>query len=211
MLDKNDLSAIEKLTKLNPNLILDYYKQFERKYPTGFINLKQFNDLIGKLLIVDKTDPSDLEKNEEKIKVSERLFEMCDQDENGCIDFKEYFILFWFRLRGDLNQKLNMLFDLNSNGYIDFNEMHSIVKTLIKMKYGCNKNNKNELNIILKKFIETKLIYNPKLSNSYNIAMYIMYTLDTNRNARLTKDEFVDGCFANESIRQFLTPLTVFE
>ena len=36
-----------------------------------------------------------------------------------------------------------------------------------------------------------------------------MQKLDANKNAKLTKEEFVDGCLSNENIRKFLTPLKI--
>lgn len=105
------------------------------------------------------------------------------------------------------------MFDLNNNGSIDFNELHTIVKTLLKMKYAIvdDEVNRKEIDDQLLEFqqhiFEDCVISNVKLPLSYNIAMYIMRKLDTSHNARLAKSEFVEGCLESDNIRKFLSPL----
>jgi len=97
------------------------------------------------------------------------------------------------------------MYDLNSSGTIDFNELHTIVKTLLKLKYSNEsfgglasnqKVNEKQLMQFQKSILNDNVIANTKLPLSYNIAMYIMVKLDTGRTAHLTK--------------KFLTPLKVF-
>ena len=120
-------------------------------------------------------------------------------------------VLFWSRVKGSAFEKLSLIFemyDLNGSGEIDFNELHSIVKTLLKLKYSNNETGQNdrEFETII---FKDQILFNSKLPLSYNIAMYIMKKLDFNRNAKLTQDEFVEGCLSNEHIRKFLTPLKI--
>ncbi len=117
-------------------------------------------------------------------------------------------MLFWARVKGSVLDKLSIMFemyDLNGSGEIDFNELHSIVKSLLKLKYSDEIGEDDKF----KKFIFNDESVNSKLPLSYNIAMYIMKKLDTNKNAKLTKDEFTKGCLSNENIRTFLTPLSI--
>ena len=111
------------------------------------------------------------------------------------------------------------MYDLNSSGKIDFNELHTIVKTLLKLKYsneafggstGDQKVNEKQLMQFQKSILKDNVITNAKLPLSYNIAMYIMVKLDTNRSGNLTRTEFVNGCLNNENVKKFLTPLKVF-
>lgn len=105
------------------------------------------------------------------------------------------------------------MFDLNNNGWIDFNELHTIVKTLLKLKYAIvdDEVNKKEIDDQFLEFqqhiFEDSVITSVKLPLSYNIAMYIMRKLDLSHNARLAKSEFVEGCLESENIRKFLSPL----
>ncbi len=120
-------------------------------------------------------------------------------------------MLFWARAKGNAFEKMSIVFemyDLNGSGEIDFNELHSIVKTLLKLKYSDNESHPetDQFETIL---FQDQILCNSKLPLSYNIAMYIMKKLDSNRNAKLTKEEFVKGCLFNENIRIFLTPLKI--
>ena len=108
------------------------------------------------------------------------------------------------------------MYDLNNSGLIDFNELHTIVKTLLKLKYSLSSelisdDNKEKNELIFLQFqnliFKENQITNLKLPLSYNIAMYIMQKLDVSRKAKLTKQEFVNGCLDCENIRIFLSPL----
>ena len=128
--------------------------------------------------------------------------------------------MFWSRAQGSAYEKLTLIFemyDLNGSGVIDFNELHIIVKTLLKLKYNEFSKSDEDLELVDKKFSQfQKIIFqdqtllNSKLPLSYNIAMYIMRRLDTSRKAKLNKEEFVNGCLNSENIRKFLTPLKIF-
>lgn len=91
------------------------------------------------------------------------------------------------------------MYDLNSSGYIDFHELHSIVKVLFKLKYFSG-----EIN-----FPIVGIPVSSNIPSTYYIAMNIMQKFDCNQNAKLTKDEFVNGCLSHENIKIFLTPLKV--
>ena len=91
-LNHKDLELLKDKTKLNQELIRTYFKQFTEKYPKGRINKKEFiNEIVFKLIIEDTPNGNeDLAKRSlEKIKLSERLFDICDQDESGKVDFIE--------------------------------------------------------------------------------------------------------------------------
>ena len=82
-------------------------------------------------------------------------------------------MLFWARVKGSVLDKLSIMFemyDLNGSGEIDFNELHSIVKSLLKLKYSDEIGEDDKF----KKFIFNDESVNSKLPLSYNIAMYIM-------------------------------------
>jgi Ca2+-binding EF-hand superfamily protein len=236
-LDEVDLNLIEKTTNLDRQIILDYYKKFTQRYASGYISREQFNEILKKLIFVNedvnnnnKSVPNETEQTEskrerEKSEICERLFNLCDRDYNGFIDFKEYLILFWFKLSfGSHEDKLSLLFDMldmNNNGYIDFHELHSTVKTLFKLKYSDGdeteeKTKPKEREETLaprvqynKELNDFQIVIDSQLPDSYHIAMSIMRKFDVNHNGKLTKKEFIDGCLQYDKIREFLSPLKV--
>lgn len=95
-LNQNELDLLKDKTKLNQELIRGYFKQFLEKYPKGRINKKEFiNEIVFKLIIEDKAGQSEdlVQRSQEKIKLSERLFNVCDQDESGKVDFIEVYLI----------------------------------------------------------------------------------------------------------------------
>ena len=113
-------------------------------------------------------------------------------------------------MQGTTVEKLTLMFEMydqNGNDYIDFNELHSIVKVLLKLKYSNLES--GAINKFETLVFQDELVSSNKLPLSYNIAMYIMRKLDLNRNAKLSKQEFVDGCLGNEHLRDFLTPIRI--
>lgn len=96
-LDNSELNMLQENTNLNPALIVSYYKMFLAKYPNGRITKSDFiQDIILKLIVDHHKLSPECEKckidpdlYQEKIKLSERLFDICDQDESGSVDFAE--------------------------------------------------------------------------------------------------------------------------
>ncbi len=203
-LDQSELNYLKEKTNLSLQKILDYYRQFLSKYNNGCVNRQQFVEIIKKLFI-DKNN--DDKNTNEKLAMCERLFDICDQDDDGTIDFKEYLVLFWSKVNGSPREKLSLIFDmydLNSSGYIDFHELHSIVRVLVKLKFSSSGLVDDALH-----FPIIGVPANSTLPSTYHVAMEIMRRFDCNRNAKLSKDEFVNGCLSHENIKTFLTPLKV--
>lgn len=104
-LNPNDLSYIQENTNLSLQKIIDFYKTFLSKYNNGYVNRQQFIDIIRKLFI-DKNNNARYNEDpnsSEKLAMCERLFDICDHDDDGNIDFKEYLVLFWSKVNGLLN------------------------------------------------------------------------------------------------------------
>ncbi|RNA28555.1 Neuronal calcium sensor 2 [Brachionus plicatilis] len=194
----SELNFMNQNTQFNSRTILEYYRKFLCRYNNGLVNREQFR-LICENLIIGKDDA------EEKMSMINLLFDLCDKDESGYIDFKEYLVLFWSRIIGPEDQKLGLIFelyDLNNSGYIDFHEMHSIVKVLFKLKYSSYGPSDYSL------FTNQEFI-SSNLPISYYIAMDIMKTFDLDRNGKLTKQEFIEGCLNHQNFRIFLSPLKI--
>ena len=84
-MNSKDFGIIQKNTNLNLDAIKEFYRSFLNKYTNGFVNREEFNSVI-KNLIVNVSTNSDDEK--EQLVMSNRLFDICDVDEDGYIDFK---------------------------------------------------------------------------------------------------------------------------
>ena len=204
---QSDLDYVEKYTRYNCDKIKKIYKKFIQKYPYGMVSREEFKDIFKNLNETDNQDTANKNDSNEDL-MTDRLFQMCDIDSNGFIDFKEYIILFWSRANGNLEEKLKFIFDIfdsDKSGYIDFYELHKIVKILYKLK---NSDSKEEFENCMKNGFYKAYINNNNnlLSPSYYISFDIMKKFDTSRNAKLSRDEFINGCRTHEQIANFLTP-----
>ena len=203
-ISQTDLDYVEKFTKYNCEKIKKIYKSFIQKYPYGMVSRDEFKDIFSNL-----NETNEKCSNDEDL-MGDRLFQMCDIDSNGFIDFKEYIVLFWSRANGNLEDKLKFIFDIfdsDKSGYIDFYELHKIVKILYKLK---NSENKDVVEDRLKNGFYKAYINNNSNNNlltpSYYISFDIMKKFDTSRNAKLSRDEFINGCQEHDEIAKFLTP-----
>lgn len=213
-LNIEDLKFIKRNTNINQKKILENYESFLKRYSNGVVNREEFNKLIKQLLIIDLPDQlNEKEQKEiekEKFELCERLFDICDIDDDGYIDFKEYLVLFWTRVNGNNEDKLSLIFDMvdsNHSGYLDFHELHSIVKILYKLK-----NVENNENLISDDTTENdsdkcRIMFYSTLPKTYHVSMNIMKKFDTDKNGKLSKKEFINGCLNHDKIRQFLTPI----
>ncbi|CAF0944679.1 unnamed protein product [Brachionus calyciflorus] len=204
-LKSSEIDFINDKTKYHSSQIIDYYRKFLYRFNNGMIDREQFTQVSENLFLGQNAD-------NEKSSIINLLFDLCDIDNNGYIDFKEYLVLFWSRINGSDEEKLSLIFDLydlDHSGYIDFHEMHSIVKMLFKIKYA--KYNQKESQEMENYTLFTKQLYvSSKLPVSYYLAMDIMRVFDTDKNGKLSKIEFINGCLSHNHFRKFLTPLKHF-
>ena len=88
------LNKMKDITRRNSSLILNYYSMFILRYPDGRITKEEFVENIIYRLISeseekDNNSDSCNVNNKEKISLSERLFDICDKDDDGKVDFLE--------------------------------------------------------------------------------------------------------------------------
>ena len=210
-ISKKDLHYIEERTRYDAEKIKKFYTTFIETYPHGYVNRDEFKNIFKRL----SENESLQNKNENDDSMCDQLFQMCDVDSNGFIDFKEYFVLFWSRIANEnLEEKLKFIFDIfdsDKSGYVDFYELHRIVKILFKFKNS----DTNEADMVKNMKTSFYKAYKNTTDNnsdnlltpSYYISFDIMKKFDTSRNGTLSREEFINGCKNHEQIRQFLTPL----
>lgn len=209
-LSEHDINQIVLRTKLNSNLIMDYYQRFKKRFPEGYINKEEFNEIALKIIVNDETSNDSDEEKALKADLCKRIFDLCDCDDNGSVDFKEYFVHFFTRTKGDYKQNLELIFDMfdaDHNNQLDFNELHTIVKLLLKLKRINNENEMNEFKNFKMEIFKNQISINYKLPISYHASVYIMKTFDSNKNGKISKSEFIRGCVSEPNIRNFLTPI----
>ena len=76
-----------------------------------------------------------------------------------------------------------MLYDSDGNGYLDRNEIREVINAMLDL-LGADKNN----------------------NNPQQLADECIRELDSSRDGRISKDEFVNGLMRNYSLRALMSP-----
>jgi hypothetical protein len=109
VLTYHDVKNIERQTKLTTDKIYAFYAEFLNRYPNGINEFEFETSILNRLLHREKGECA---VKHEQADIASRIFHLCDQDQNGTIDFKEYLVLFWCQTNGQLCGKLEFLFKL---------------------------------------------------------------------------------------------------
>uniref|UniRef100_A0A3Q3JX26 Guanylyl cyclase-activating protein 2 n=1 Tax=Monopterus albus TaxID=43700 RepID=A0A3Q3JX26_MONAL len=105
----------------------DMYKKFVIECPSGQLFLHEFKRFFG----VDPTG--------EASDYAENLFRAFDKNGDNTIDFLEFVAALNLVFRGDLEHKLRWSFkvyDKDSNGYVDRDELRSIIDSIFRVNKG---------------------------------------------------------------------------
>ncbi|CAF0991603.1 unnamed protein product [Didymodactylos carnosus] len=116
-----------------------------------------------------------------------RMNRTFDTDSSGNIDFGEFLIAISITAQQDPKKKLEWAFsmyDIDRNGYIDKKEMRKIMDAIYDLLGEDKKGSDNPDNKVDQIFLK----------------------MDTNSDKKLSKEEFINGCLADERLRKLLAP-----
>uniref|UniRef100_A0A3B5BI76 Guanylyl cyclase-activating protein 2 n=1 Tax=Stegastes partitus TaxID=144197 RepID=A0A3B5BI76_9TELE len=113
--------------EIDVKALQDMYKRFVLECPSGLLFLHEFKRFFG----VDPTG--------EASEYAENMFRAFDKNGDNTIDFLEFVAALNLVFRGDLEHKLRWSFkvyDKDSNGYVDRDELRSIIDSIYRIKKG---------------------------------------------------------------------------
>lgn len=123
-LQPGDLEDLMEGTHFTRKEIEDWYHGFMKSCPSGFVSLKEFQQMYAQFFDGDADD------------FAMHVFRSFDCDKSGMIDFKEFMQSLSMTSRGSLDEKLEWAFriyDIDGDGQISQFEMLEIIKCLYKL------------------------------------------------------------------------------
>jgi Ca2+-binding EF-hand superfamily protein len=166
--------VIEK-TQATKEEVQAYYDNFLKEYPDGKMDNKGFREMMKKGF--PDQDIGKLEKH---------IFRMFDANNNGKIDFREFMVVLTVISKGTPQENLEQIFrifDANNDGTVSKKELYRIVKDLYS--------------ILVKED-------NPTQATDKFLAEAAFKEMDTDGDSKVTKEEFIRACIANEKITSML-------
>jgi Ca2+-binding EF-hand superfamily protein len=174
-LTEQNVKSLVNIWGLQENEVKAAFEQFKSNHPTGQMNRKDFGVLMQRAL-----------PKKAAVKMSDHLFRIYDKDNNGKIDFLELMAVYQIMAKGSPEQVLNQIFlafDTNRDGYINHKEMKTLVKDMMMLIQEED---------------------NPQQATEDIIASNAFREMDKNANGKISAEEFVTACMAQDSFSKLL-------
>jgi len=124
-LTDEDVEFLMKNTSYSEKEIRDWYKGFQVDCPDGKLQREKFIEIYKVFF-----------KGGNPAKFCQHVYRTFDEDGNGWIDFKEFLLAIGITTSTNPREKLKWAFkmyDINSDGLIELDEMTKIIKALHEM------------------------------------------------------------------------------
>ncbi|XP_076592907.1 guanylyl cyclase-activating protein 2-like [Chaetodon auriga] len=158
--------------------IQDLYKSFIMECPSGSLYLHEFKRMFG------------VQNGTPEAQYMDSIFRAFDMNHDNTMDFIEYVAAINLVLRGKLEDKLRWsfkVFDSDSNGRLDKDELRKIVTIIYKIKKGSASSEMGTENLTAQQVCER-----------------IFEVVDVNSDGHITLDEFIEGAQKSEWLQSFL-------
>lgn len=178
-LNKDEIRELEESTYFDAKQLRKWHQEFLRDCPSGFMTKSEFRKIYGQFFPCG--DPT---------KFVDYIFNVFDEDKNGVITFKEFIRAISITTKGNIDEKLNWafgLYDLDNDGFVTRSEMLDIV-TAIYVLHG--KAGPSEADA--------------STDNPRKRVDQLFARLDTDSDARISREEFCEGFKTDPWIRRAL-------
>ncbi|KAK4468702.1 hypothetical protein MN116_007882 [Schistosoma mekongi] len=173
--------AVEELvnqTSFTEAEIQDWYKGFLKECPTGHLSVDDFKRVYTKFFPYGESS-----------RFAEYVFRTFDRNHDGLIDFRDFLSSLNVTNRGDLSQKLRWAFtmyDLDNDGYISRQDLVEVLTAIYAM-------------------IGSAVEFSESDSTPEKRTEKIFQLMDSDRDNRLSLDEFINGVKCDKLLMRLLT------
>jgi len=151
------------------------FEQFKEAHPSGQMTKKDFGLMMQKAL-----------PKKAASKMDDHVFRIYDKDNSGKIDFVEFMVVYQIMAEGspeDVLKQIFCVFDANADGSINPKEMQRLVRDMMLL---------------------IKDVDNPEQATKDMIASSAFAEMDENSDGKITADEFVTACLAQDRFSKML-------
>ncbi|CAK5122080.1 unnamed protein product [Meloidogyne enterolobii] len=187
-LSAEQIKTLATQTYFTEKEIKQWHKGFKRDCPNGLLTEVGFQKIYKQFF--PQGDPSDF---------ASFIFKVFDENKDGAIEFHEFVRALSITSRGTLEEKLGWafkLYDIDRDGFIKRNEMGKVIKF--------QKGRKLIVGSIYK-MLGNSLKLPEEESTPEKRVDKIFSTMDKNRDAQLTLEEFIEGAKSDQNIVQALS------
>eukprot|EP00033_Pygsuia_biforma_P000643 GCRY01000758.1.p1 GENE.GCRY01000758.1~~GCRY01000758.1.p1 ORF type:complete len:191 (+),score=30.05 GCRY01000758.1:233-805(+) len=177
-LSQDDIKLLSENTKFDKKELQLWYKGFTHDCPSGILNRTDFIKIYRSFFPFGDAKP-----------FAELVFRMFDTDRNDEINFKEFIIALSIASKGTQEEKINwafQMYDMDNDGFISRAEMEHAVDAIYKMMG-------NLANIPESQDTPAKRVTT------------LFQWMDTNKDDRISLEEFREGVRQDPSIIQTLS------
>ncbi|CAF0945472.1 unnamed protein product [Rotaria sp. Silwood1] len=177
-LSEKQIDALKKRSRLSEAEIRETFEEFRANAPRGQLTKEEF------IKLWNETSPKI--DHSESVHMAERVFELCDRDHSGKVDFNEFLMTACLTTPGTPTQKIAPLFilcDFNRDGFLQRAEIEKIYLLAKSTRTSVDQKEfeafKTHLDSVFAKF-------------------------DTNKDGKISHKEFRDLCTHDEVFQKML-------
>ncbi|XP_075737173.1 frequenin-1 [Rhipicephalus microplus] len=179
-LTNDEIRDLEESTYFDAKQLRKWHQEFLKDCPSGFMTKLEFRKTYGQFFPCG-----------DSTKFVDYIFNVFDEDKNGVITFKEFIRAISITTKGNIDEKLNWafnLYDLDNDGFVTRSEMLDIVTAIYVLhgKAGLADTDAAGVDIPRKRVDQ------------------LFAKLDTDADARISREEFCEGFKTDPLIRRAL-------
>jgi len=174
VLTQDQIDYLVESTEFDASGVREFFESFLEDHPDGKVTKEGFRKMI-----------SEAHPEEHLDKIERYFFRVYDTNNDGHIDFVEFLMAMYILSNGTPTERLERIFrifDVNRDGTITKEQFTRLVKEMYKLLFDSN----------------------PEQASEDLVAKSAFAEMDKNEDGKVTTEEFVSACLAEEEFSKML-------